>query len=108
MAERWITWKGRHILVDDDGNIIKKEKKEKIINKLNVLNFTNVKEIEDKLGYIPESILVGSKKIEYNYDKDRKEYFYNAGNLGRLSISEYVNYFGGIDDEIKIKNKKRK
>ena len=27
MAERWITWKGKHILVDDDGNIIKKPKK---------------------------------------------------------------------------------
>ena len=24
MAERWITWRGRHILVDDDGNIVNK------------------------------------------------------------------------------------
>lgn len=26
MAERWITWRGRHILVDDDGNIVNKNK----------------------------------------------------------------------------------
>ena len=26
MAERWITWRGKHILVDDDGNIVKKIK----------------------------------------------------------------------------------
>lgn len=26
MAERWITWRGKHILVDDDGNIVKKRK----------------------------------------------------------------------------------
>ena len=25
MAERWITWRGRHILVDDDGSIVKNE-----------------------------------------------------------------------------------
>jgi len=26
MANRWVTWRGKHILVDDDGNIVNQEK----------------------------------------------------------------------------------
>ena len=57
MAERWITWRGRHILVDDDGNIVNKKKE--------VEGFENSK-VRDKDGNL--------MKVYHGTPKDFEEF----------------------------------
>lgn len=64
MGERWITWRGRHLLVNNDGNIITKYKTEHKKER-DGWNKISLKDEKEELGYLEytdknENLTVGS------------------------------------------------
>ena len=90
--ERWITWKGRHLLVDDNGKIIS----------------NNKKYIGEK--YTPENVNEYFKNIETykQFEEFEKDYFSKTKMMpyiipkkyyGKNNIREWVDFIKKIDEE---------
>ena len=106
MAERWITWKGRHILVDNDGSIVKNSNDEDYYyhtttkNKLNEIKKNGLKPLTDIGGEYGlffsensnrnENKVYGDIELRFlkNKTKDKEKYIGNYYTKNKIDASD--------------------